>query len=37
VIYLAFDRLGKRFGKPREEVVEEDLEEDWTAPKPEQS
>jgi len=36
VIYLAFDRLGKRFGKPREEVVEEIVEEDFDLPQPEQ-
>jgi multidrug efflux pump len=32
VIYLAFDRLAKRFGKRREEVIEEDL----SLPQPEQ-
>jgi len=40
VIYLAFDRLGKRFSErfgTREEVVEEDVDDDWTLPKPEQS
>ncbi|HSY26697.1 MAG TPA: MdtB/MuxB family multidrug efflux RND transporter permease subunit [Burkholderiaceae bacterium] len=36
VIYLAFDRLGKRFGKPREEVVEEFVDEDFDLPQPEQ-
>jgi multidrug efflux pump len=36
VIYLAFDRLGKRFGKPREEVVEEIVDEDFDLPQPEQ-
>jgi multidrug efflux pump len=36
VIYLAFDRLGKRFGKPREEIIEEIDEADLDLPQPEQ-
>jgi multidrug efflux pump len=36
VIYLAFDRLGKRFGKPREEVIDDFDEDGLDLPQPEQ-